>query len=341
VRALVATSAWPTAGVATRPTSSRLLLEHLRPRRLCGGRHAAWPALTWLDSRGARHVPARDGRFRACRASRRDLLRGSEDRRRPTLRARTTSRTLFWRESGRRLRAARWLLGSKDWLNLRLTGRAVGTFDSVSLFWATDNRDIHRVRWDDKLLARLRIDPAKLPPLLRATDVLAPSAGVADALGVAGADAGRRGSPDLPSPASGRARSALRRPRLLGTSGWPVPTSRSRSDPLHSVPRCRRPRAEYYCATEQDSRAGPRLLLRNVLYRPTPCARPPRPGVLASWSDDAAVPPGANGSPVPPWLNGEKTPGRHERLRGGFPTRLRCPTTREDLVAPVYEGVAN
>jgi xylulokinase len=38
-------------------------------------------------------------------------------------------------------------LEPKDYLNLRLTGRYAATYDSITLHWLTDNRDIHHIRY--------------------------------------------------------------------------------------------------------------------------------------------------------------------------------------------------
>jgi xylulokinase len=42
-------------------------------------------------------------------------------------------------------------LGSKDYLNLKLTGEFAATHDSIMLFWVTDTRDIRHVHYDDAL----------------------------------------------------------------------------------------------------------------------------------------------------------------------------------------------
>ena len=43
-----------------------------------------------------------------------------------------------------------------DYLNLRLTGRFVATFDSILTSWVTDNRDADDIRYDPGLVKRLR-----------------------------------------------------------------------------------------------------------------------------------------------------------------------------------------
>jgi len=44
-------------------------------------------------------------------------------------------------------------LEPKDWLNLRLTGRAVSSFDAITLHCGTDTHKVDDVRYSDRLLA--------------------------------------------------------------------------------------------------------------------------------------------------------------------------------------------
>jgi sugar (pentulose or hexulose) kinase len=53
-----------------------------------------------------------------------------------------------------------------DYLNLRLTGRTVSSFDTIAAHWVTDNRDIHAVDYDDRLLEATGLDRAQLPDLV-------------------------------------------------------------------------------------------------------------------------------------------------------------------------------
>jgi xylulokinase len=59
-----------------------------------------------------------------------------------------------------------------DYLGLRLTGRFAASFDSISLHWMTDNRDINNVRYDDRLIRMSGIDASKLPDLQPANSIL-------------------------------------------------------------------------------------------------------------------------------------------------------------------------
>ena len=50
-----------------------------------------------------------------------------------------------------------------DYINLRLTGEFVASFDSIVTSWVTDNRNPDNIRYDDSLIRTLGIDRAKLP----------------------------------------------------------------------------------------------------------------------------------------------------------------------------------
>ncbi len=65
-------------------------------------------------------------------------------------------------------------LEPKDYLNLKLTGKFAASFDSITLHWLTDNRDIHHVHYNDQLINFSTIDRDKLPELKQAVDVLGP-----------------------------------------------------------------------------------------------------------------------------------------------------------------------
>ena len=53
-----------------------------------------------------------------------------------------------------------------DYLNLRLTGRFVATFDSILTSWVTDNRDPDAIRYDHRLVAACGIEADKLPEIV-------------------------------------------------------------------------------------------------------------------------------------------------------------------------------
>lgn len=308
------------------------------------------PALTWMDHRGAVHVqrvmggwPSVHG-YGVAKAASWMLRTGGA----PTLSGKDdAAHVLFWREERPDVyHAARWFLGSKDWLNLRLTGRCAASPDSVTLFWATDNRDINNVKWDDSLLRRLRLDRGKLPDLRPSTDILGPLTDeAAQELGVPRGTPVVVGSADLQSACVGSgAVEDFAGHVYIGTSSWilcHVPFRKT--DPLHAIAAL--PSAipgRYFCANEQDMAGGAlNAVLRNLLRCPGDIREDTvsPEAFLRADTIVQSVPAGARGVLFTPWLNGEKTPVDDEQLRGGF-HNVGVDTTSEDLLRAVYEGVA-
>ena len=63
-------------------------------------------------------------------------------------------------------RAAHAFLEPCDYLNARLTGRQVASYDSIVAHWLTDNRDLNAVRYDPQMLEWCGLTERQLPPLL-------------------------------------------------------------------------------------------------------------------------------------------------------------------------------
>ncbi len=317
----------------------------------CDGRgEPVAPAMTWLDSRGAPLV--REAMGGALKVQGYDPVKLALWLRitggGPTLSGKDDIAHLLWWQHRRpeTYQLARWFLSSKDWFNLRLCGRAAASFDSATLFWVTDNRDPHKVRYHSGLANRLGIDLGKLAPLVPAPTVLG---GLLPAVAVQlGLPAGLpvvAGSSDLQSACIGSGAVRDFQAHLyLGTSSWllcHVPFKRT--DPVHaiaslpsSIP------GRWFSANEQDMAGGcVDFLVRSLLYPPGPLGRGEPPADLYQRLDAAvqATEPGAGGVVFTPWLNGEKTPVDDEHLRGGF-HNLSMTTSLEQLVRAVYEGVA-
>ena len=68
-------------------------------------------------------------------------------------------------------RATYKFLEPKDYLNLRLTGKFAASYDSITLHWVTDNRDISRVAYHARLMKMSGLEREKLPDLKRAVDI--------------------------------------------------------------------------------------------------------------------------------------------------------------------------
>lgn len=313
------------------------------------GRHLM-PALTWMDSRGARHVKQVMGGFpsvlgynipRAIRWIRKTAgapaLSGKDD---------AAHALLVQREYPEIYAQTRYFLPSKDYLNARLSGVLASSPDAMHLFWVTDARDPERIVYDDQLIGMLGLDRDKLPPLVPATRVvglLLPE--VADALGLARSTPVVSGSADHQCAliGSGAVRD-FEGHLYIGTSSWIeclVPFQKT--DVIHSIASF--PAAipgKYQCLNEQDLAGGAlSFLADNILFRRhelTGIPVPEDPYALVN-EIAAQVPAGSHKVLFTPWLNGERTPVDDIHVRGGF-HNLSTTTTLEDMVRAVLEGVA-
>jgi xylulokinase len=237
-------------------------------------------------------------------------------------------------------RRTRLFLEPKDWLNLRLTGRAAASYDSIALHWVTDNRISDRIHYDPALLRLAGVERSQLPELLAATDILGPVLpGPADALGVPAGIPVVVGTPDLHSAAIGSGATRDFQPHLyVGTSSWltcHVPFKKT--DLLRNIASL--PSAipgRYLVADEQETAGAALTFLRDrVLF----AAGAPPGGYRELDRMAGDTPPGSGGVIFTPWLYGERTPVEDRFLRGGF-HNLSLSTTREELVRAVFEGVA-
>ncbi len=307
------------------------------------------PAIIWMDARGAPHVqrltagwPSVSG-YGAAKLARWVRRTGGA----PGHTGKDPIAHILYlkHEEPEVYRAAGLFLEPKDYLNLRLTGQAAATFDSIALHWVTDNRRPGEVRYDPGLLAMSGVDPGKLPPLRRAIDVLGPLRPEAAAdLGLPPGIPVVAGTPDVHSAAIGSgATRDLQAHLYVGTSSWltcHVPFKKT--DLRHNMASL--PSAipgRYLVANEQETAGACLTFLRDrVLYEDGPAFAEARAGAYAEFDRLArAAAPGARGLIFTPWLYGERTPVENPHVRGGF-HNLSLDATRADLVRAVFEGVA-
>jgi xylulokinase len=238
-------------------------------------------------------------------------------------------------------RATSLYLEPKDYLNLRLTGRAVATYDSIVLHWLTDNRDPHRIDYSPELLEMSHLDRKRLPELVAATDVIGTvQPAVAAELGIPAEVPVIGGTPDVQSATIGSGAAGFGEGHLyVGTSAWltcHVPNKRT--DLLRGVASLPSPIAgRYFVADEQETAGGCLNWLRDNILWPDTTA----PDDAFARIDDMAAssPVGSNGVMFTPWLNGERTPVDDHTVRGGW-FNLSLATNRDDQVRAVLEGVA-
>ncbi len=308
------------------------------------------PAIIWMDSRGARAVREKvrgalniQG-YSASKLARWVRKTGAI----PTLSGKDpVGHIHFLREQRPDVyRAAAVFLEPVDYLNLRLTGLARASHDSITAHWVTDNRDINDIHYDEGLIELAGLERAKLPDLVPTGSVLGGLApGAAEELGVLEGTPVVAGTGDLHSAAVGSGAVADFDAHLyIGTSSWiscHVPFKKT--DALTNVASIPSGLAGRYVVADEHETGGACLTwFRDTLAFPRDAL-----GDAAAPDDffpvlnrvAASVPPGAHGVLFTPWLNGERTPVDDHTIRGGF-HNLSLSSTRSDMVRAVFEGVA-
>lgn len=243
-------------------------------------------------------------------------------------------------------RATYKFLNVLDYMNLRLTGRFVATYDSILTSWVTDNRDLRRVRYHPALLGASGIDADKYPDLVPCTEVIGTlQATVASELGLPASTPVVAGAVDNSAVAVGSgALDDFEAHLYIGTSSWigaHVPFKKTdvfRN--VASVP-CARPDRYLMVALQSNAGACLSFLKDRVLYHQDELLRegqvPDIYGILDRMA--ARVPAGSRGLLFTPWLHGERTPVADPCLRGGF-FNLSLEHSRPDMVRAILEGVA-
>ena len=233
-----------------------------------------------------------------------------------------------------------------DYLNLRLTGKAAASYDTITGHWLTDNRDLSNVTYVDKLIALSGVDHKKLPDLKPTGAILGPvTAEIAKEFGLSENVQVVMGTPDTESAAVGSGAVRNFEAHLyIGTSSWltcHVPFKRT--DIINSITSL--PSAipgRYLVATEQDIAGGCLTLLRdNIFYPDDELSHGAAPDdVLETFCRMAErVPAGSDKLIFTPWLNGERTPVENHLIRGGF-FNQSLSHTRAHIIRAVFEGVA-
>ena len=233
-----------------------------------------------------------------------------------------------------------------DYLNLRLTGRFVATFDSILTSWVTDNRDADDIKYDSGLVRACGIDADKLPEIVKCTDVLGPlTPQAAETLGLAPGTQVVAGAIDNTAAAIGAGATDDYAVHLyLGTSSWlaaHVPFKKTDVlASLASVP-CALPGRWLLTALQATAGGNLTWLRDNILYHEDELlAEGCVPDVFKIFDQMAErVPPGSNGVLYTPWIWGERAPVDDRTLRAGL-FNLSLEHTREDIVRAFLEGVA-
>lgn len=307
------------------------------------------PAILWMDSRGARHVQrvtrglvSFEG-YGVNKALTWVRLTGGA----PSMSGKDPlGHILYLRNEHPEIyRNTYKFLEPKDWLNLRLTGRFAASVDSITLHWVTDNRELNRVRYDERLLKMTGLQREKLPDLVPAASVLGPlSAQAASALGLSESVQVVSGTPDILAAAVGSGAVRDFEAHLcVGTSSWlscHVPFKKT--DLLHqmgSLPSALPGR--YLLVNEQESAGICLVTLKNLLFETEDHATARSSQEIYAGFERSAehIPPGSDRLIFLPWLNGERSPVEDRLARGGF-FNQSLQTTRGHLIRAVLEGVA-
>lgn len=237
-------------------------------------------------------------------------------------------------------------LEPKDYLNLWLTGNFSSSYDAITLYWLTDNRDINNVSYHDGLIALTGIEKNKLPDLVPTNSVLgnirkeiAAEFNLNDDVKVIS------GTPDVHSAAIGSG--AVRDFEghiYVGTSSWLVcHTPFKKTDMFHNMGTI--PSAvpgKYLIANEQET-AGACLnfLKNNLLYHNDELNSGSAPKDFYKLLDKivSQVKPGSEGVFFLPWMYGERSPVDDHSVRGGF-YNLSLSNNRTHMFRAVLEGVS-
>ncbi|MHA1250843.1 MAG: xylulokinase [Candidatus Helarchaeota archaeon] len=237
-------------------------------------------------------------------------------------------------------------LECKDFLNLKFTGKFAASFDSITLHWVTDNRDLNNIHYHEGLLKKVKIPREKLPDLKRSIDVLGPiKKEVADELGLEKDVKVVMGSPDLQSAAIGSGAVENYHAHLyIGTSSWIIcHVPEKKTDIFNNIASI--PSAipdKYFAVTEQETAGACLSFLRdNILYHKDELLIEEQvPDVYKIFDKIVeTVPPGSDNVIFTPWLYGERTPIEDHYIRANL-LNVSLKTTRAHLIRAIFEGVA-
>jgi xylulokinase len=299
-------------------------------------------AIIWMDSRGAPHVadiidgPVRFQGYDIRKVRRWIQLTGGA----PTTAGKDPVAHILYLRAERPdiYSNTRVFLEPKDYINFRLTGNAVASFDSITLHWLTDNRDPANIHYHPDLLGYTGIDRSMLPDLVPSTATIGTLTGdAAAALDLPAGTPVLAGAPDVHSAAIGSGTTKNGMGSIyVGTSSWitcHVPFKKT--DLPHNLASLPAGIPGRYLVLNEQETAGKAIeWLAGIMY-------PDRAeGSLDRLSEIAGnVPPGSRGVIFTPWLYGERTPVEDAALRAGF-FNQSLETGRAEMIRAVFEGVA-
>jgi len=233
-----------------------------------------------------------------------------------------------------------------DYLGYCLTGQVAASFDTITLHWLTDNRDIQHVSYHQKLLDWAGIARDKLPDLRGPVDVLGEiTPQVAGELGLHEGIRVVMAAPDVHSAAVGSGAIQDYQAHIyIGTSSWLVCHMPGKKTDL-SCNMASLPAAipgKYLVIAEQECAGICLTYLRDSIFFANDelsQGQVPANAYAAFDRIVADVPAGSEGVIFTPWLVGERAPVEDHLVRGGF-FNQSLKNSRRHLLRAVYEGVA-
>jgi xylulokinase len=233
-----------------------------------------------------------------------------------------------------------------DHLTARLTGRITSTQNTAFPLMTVDNRSHGATAHDEELVDRLRLDPAKLAPLVPFDEIVGtvtPEA--ADHLGISRSAVVTSGTIDSITSAIGcGVLDASACGVIIGTTTVIVTHIDCKDADLdHGLISVPSPLPGRWFVMAENGLGGKALeaFVTNVAYGDDALSLGARPDDAFERAEAAAssVGPGAGGALYQPWLVGSMAPIGDRNVRGGF-LNLDLATTRAHLARAVYEGVA-
>lgn len=308
------------------------------------------PAISWLDTRGGKYnreivrgTPqiAGYGLFKLLRYLR---VVGSP----PSLSGvDATGHMLFIQHERPEIyRRTHKFLEPMDFINLRLTGRAVATQSTTLPMFLADNRRTDISVYDDWAVRTSGIDPAKLPELIPNDGIvgtLLPS--VAVELGLLPNTIVMAGAGDNHTSAIGSgAVHDFDAVAVLGTSGMlccHVPFKKTDiSNMIFTMPSPLPGRRLIFGDLGNNGKVLDSFLSNQVFFRDAFGGMEHAPDVYDRMNQVAEQsPPGSDGLLFLPWFNGTLCPQGDAAMRGGF-LNLSHSTTRAHMTRAVLEGMA-
>lgn len=237
-------------------------------------------------------------------------------------------------------------LEAMDFVNLRLTGRAVATQCTAFMVQLCDNRTLGVTRYDDDLVRAAGVDRTKLPPLIPVDGAVGPlRPAVAAELGLPPRAVVYAGMND--SQAAAFATGAFRARRggvMIGTTGVLLDDMDHKADDLdHQIGSMPSPVAGKYLAWAENGIAGKAVehVLEQLVYAADVLGDHATGDRFAALDAAlAAAPAGSAGVLFLPWLSGSSAPRPSDRMRGAF-VNLSLDAGRVELVRAAVEGTAH